>query len=252
MPCNTTHIDISKIHKSVSETSIQILNLSEQIVENVSSILPTSTATKGKKTAQALINVLNPLFENQFRKSFEKSAAEALHLSPIEKSADKVKNELTLLKKNKIQIIEATSVNDRDVENFLASGKSFKQLDRERMHLYESKANAEKETKIRLEKEQKGQVVHKKHHGNFSNYTFNKEEFLVEIKSLMEKGIVNWTRLAKKYDVTNTITGNKPQNAGQVLFMFAKANGIDIMSFNKHKAVSGRDILRRVRRPKKR
>ncbi|CAG2226842.1 unnamed protein product [Mytilus edulis] len=89
MPCNTTHIEISKIHKSVSETSIQILNLSEQIVENVSSILPTSTATKGKKTAQALINVLNPLFENQFQKSFEKSAAEALHLSPIEKSADK-------------------------------------------------------------------------------------------------------------------------------------------------------------------
>ncbi|CAC5364623.1 unnamed protein product [Mytilus coruscus] len=202
-------------------------------------------------TAQALINVLNPLFENQFRKSFEKSAAEALHLSPIEKSADKIKKELTLLKKNKIQIIEAISVNDRDVENFLASGKSFKQHDRERMHLYESKANAEKETKIRLEKEQKGQVVHKKHHGNFSNFTFNKEEFLVEIKFLMEIGIVNWTRLAKKYDVTNTITGNKPQNAGQVLFMFVKANGIDIMSFNKHKAVSGRDILRRVRRPKK-
>ncbi|CAG2185558.1 unnamed protein product [Mytilus edulis] len=129
MPCNTTHIEISKIHKSVSETSIQILNLSEQIVENVSSILPTSTATKGKKTAQALINVLNPLFENQFQKSFEKSAAEALHLSPIEKSADKKKKELTLLKKNKTQIIEAISVNDRDVENFLASGKSFKQHD---------------------------------------------------------------------------------------------------------------------------
>ncbi|VDI28469.1 Hypothetical predicted protein, partial [Mytilus galloprovincialis] len=178
--------------------SIQILNLSEQIVENVSSILPTSTATKGKKTAQALINVLNPLFENQFQKSFEKSAAEALHLSPIEKSADKNKKELTLLKKNKTQIIEAISVNDRDVENFLASGKSFKQHDRERMHLFESKANAEEETKRRLEKEQKGQVVLKKHHGNFSNYTFNKDEFLVEIKSLMEKGIVNWTRLAKK------------------------------------------------------
>ncbi|CAG2208762.1 unnamed protein product [Mytilus edulis] len=59
------------------------------------------------------------------------------------------------------------------------------------MHLFESKANAEEETKRRLEKEQKGQVVLKKHHGNFSNYTFNKDEFLVEIKSLMEKGIVN-------------------------------------------------------------
>ncbi|CAC5383132.1 unnamed protein product [Mytilus coruscus] len=113
------------------------------------------------------------------------------------------------------------------------------------MHLYESKANAEKETKIRLEKEQKGQVVHKKHHGNFSNYTFNKEEFLVEIKSLMEKRHCKLDKTCEKYDVTNTITGNKPQNAGQVLFMFAKANGIDIMSLINIKTVSGRDILRR-------
>ncbi|CAG2249232.1 unnamed protein product [Mytilus edulis] len=57
MPCNTTHIEISKIHKSVSETSIQILNLSEQIVENVSSILPTSTATKAVHTSKLMGNI---------------------------------------------------------------------------------------------------------------------------------------------------------------------------------------------------
>ena len=253
LPCNTTHINSSRIHKSITEMSINVADLGEQIVENVTSQLPPSTAnTKGNRTATALINVLNPLFEKEFHKSFEKCVADSLHLTPAEKSTQKQKEILTLLKENKNKIQEATSIDDTDVNNFLSSGKSFQQHDRERMLLFNTHDAAEKQTKMCLEKQRKGLLVQKKHHGKFENYTFNKDDFLLEIKSLVPNGIVNWTRLGKKYDVTHKVTGNKPQNAGQILFMFAKANGIDVLSLNKQRTVSGRDILRRIRGSKKR
>jgi hypothetical protein len=61
--------------------------------------------------------------------------------------------------------------------------------------------------------------------GKFSNYQFDKTKFLQDMKSIPSGTPVSWTELARKYQVRNA-QGNAPGNAGQVLFQFARQNGI--------------------------
>jgi hypothetical protein len=85
--------------------------------------------------------------------------------------------------------------------------------------------------------------------GTFSNYQFDKTKFLQDMKSIPSGTPVSWTELARKYQVRNA-QGNAPGNAGQVLFQFARQNGIDVFQCNRNQRISGRDYFRRVRRPK--
>lgn len=103
---------------------------------------------------------------------------------------------------------------------------------------------------VRVRKEMEGICKPKKHHGNFDNYIFEKEKFLEEISSLSAGSNVNWSALARKFDV-KTIKNQVPTNRGQVLMMFAKSNGINVYQFNTQSRLSGRDYIRRVKRAKK-
>jgi hypothetical protein len=58
--------------------------------------------------------------------------------------------------------------------------------------------------------------------------------------------------LATKYNLKSLKSNDAPGNGGQVLMNFAKDNGIEINQLNTHMNVSGRDILHRIRRSKKR
>jgi hypothetical protein len=69
------------------------------------------------------------------------------------------------------------------------------------------------------------------------------------MKSIPSGTPVSWTELARKYQVRNA-QGNAPGNAEQVLFQFARQNGIDVFQCNRNQRISGRDYFRRVRRPK--
>lgn len=146
LPCNTIHLETSKIHQSIARSSVQVANMSEVLVQNMSTLVQPSTANvKANRTATALINVLNPLFEKEFKKSFEKCVADSLHLTPRETPSDKNNKIVTLLKENKNMICEASTINNADIENFLSSGKSYQQHDRERMLLFNTRNEAEQQ-----------------------------------------------------------------------------------------------------------
>ena len=100
-----------------------------------------------------------------------------------------------------------------------------------------------------IDKENRSIRKPKKHHGKFESYDFDKESFLDEVKALPRGHPINWTRLAKKYDVK--CKGVVPGNAGQVLQAFAKCNGVNVFNFALNKRLSGRDYARRIRRQHK-
>ena len=139
--------------------------------------------------------------------------------------------------------------NGNDVNNFLKSGKSYNQYNRDRMDLcFESPDQAEKRMEEQLRKEGTGRKPIK-HHANFGKYIFDKDAFLQNIREKPRGSLVNWTRLAREYNVT--CHGKFPLNAGQVLYEFAKYKKVDVSSFNRSKRIAGRDYRRRIRRAKK-
>ena len=94
----------------------------------------------------------------------------------------------------------------------------------------------------RCNKENAGLIKQEKHHGHFSKYLFEKENFLQDIQSLKPESHLNWQSMARKYQI-QTKNGVLPLNGGKVFKEFAKQNGINTNHFNNHV---------RVRRTKKR
>lgn len=128
-----------------------------------------------------------------------------------------------------------------DVQDFLSSGISYSQYERQRLKKYfETPESAKKSHEQKIKKINSGIKKIKKHHGKFENYQFEKESFLLEMQENKSEN-VNWS------DIRNR-NGSLPPNAGQILKDFAKSNGIDVDKFNKQKIVSGRDISHRIRR----
>ncbi|CAC5411692.1 unnamed protein product [Mytilus coruscus] len=165
-------------------------------------------------------------------------------------SRKKKKKTNQILTENTRSINKAIQNENEDVKKFLSSGKSYAQYERERKLYFTSKPKAKENMIVRVRKEMEGICKPKNHNGNFDNYIFEKEKFLEEISSLSAGSNVNWSALARKFDV-KTIKNQVPTNRGQVLMMFAKSNGINVYQFNTQSRLSGRDYIRRVKRAKK-
>ena len=113
------------------------------------------------------------------------------------------------------KIVKEIESNDADVLNFLASGKSFEQYERDRLFTFNiDTEEAEKLMIKRCNKENADVIKKKKHHGHFSRYLFEQEKFLQDIRSLKPASHVNWQSMAKKYQI-QTKNGVFPLNRGQ-------------------------------------
>jgi hypothetical protein len=53
-----------------------------------------------------------------------------------------------------------------------------------------------------------GKVKPKKHHGKYTNYCFDKDTFLEEMKKKTQNAVVNWTKLATKYNLKSNLFEN--------------------------------------------
>ena len=115
---------------------------------------------------------------------------------------------------------------------------------------YVSRSEAQRKLKIKLEKHKAGKLKTKKHHGKFSSYVFDKDDFLSAIRQQPKGSRINWRKLGEKFNVKNK-GGKRPANEGQILFEFAKANGINTDNFNINMRISHRDYFQRLRRAKK-
>ena len=249
--CLTVHAEYSSLHTSY-EKSANLHHLCNNIVENIENVTSPSTnvEAKGKKSVKLLLKVLQPVVENKYNIDFKKTVANTLSLTPKIPANEQKRTILKSVKTAQSEIQHSFQQNDNDLSHLLSSGKSFKQHDSDRMETcFIDRTLAEQAAKELHEKVASGHKKPKIHHGKFDSYIFDKDTFLDEIKNLTS-GIVNWTRLARKYKIR--CNGKIPGNAGQILQAFAKANGIDPFKYNKHRQLSGRDHVSRIRRSKKR
>lgn len=144
------------------------------------------------------------------------------------------------------------SENSNDLQNFLASGKSFSQLHRERLDLYyETPRGAKERTEKQTNKIKEGKTKLKNHVGKAQNYQLKKDEFIEFLQNVKPGSAIVWRSLAQKFNLRNR-NGNIPQNSGQIMKVLAEINGIDTSELNTQIRVSGRDYFQRVRRAKMR
>ncbi len=187
----------------------------------------------GKKFIKHLITDLQEQgFEEQFDISVKDAIGSALQMVPKISSKENKKNEAMKLKNTVKEI--SSKYNENSLQNILKENISFSQWDRQRKsNSLETSNNSRNRSSV----------------GNFENYTFNKVQFLADIRNLKQGDVVNWSQLARDFNVN--INGVLPSNGGQVLKEFAQVNGIDTDLFNVDRKISGRDYKKQRRQKKK-
>ena len=251
--CNNIHREYSELHASFfgepQRVSEACLNLAEHVISKFqNSKSPTSAPKKGINMMKNVVDMLQPVIEDKtginFTNQLSKNINSTITYPEIQRNAI-VKN----IKSSNKTVEKVMSEDNVDVMNFLASGKSYNLHDSDRMNSsFVSKEKAKQKVENKLQTEKSGKSKSKVHHAKFENYDFDRDAFLDELQRFPPNKPINWTRLAKKYNLTRQ--GQVPPNAGQVLMQYAKSKGVDVYTFNKSKRVSGRDYLRRVRRSK--
>lgn len=130
------------------------------------------------------------------------------------------------------------------MHNFLASGKSFSQLHRERLDTYyETPRGAKERTEKQANKIKEGKQKLKSHIGKAQTYQLKKDKFIEFLQSVKPGSAIVWRSPALKFCLRNR-NGNIPKNLGQVMKVLAENNGIDTSKFNTQMRVSGRDFFR--------
>ena len=96
--------------------------------------------------------------------------------------------------------------------------------------------------------EKSGKSKRKNHAGNFDRMLWDKDALKKEIESKMDGEKVNWSEIARIYNVTNK-KGEIAKNGGQIVQEWLVNEGVNIHRFKKLQEVSTKP---RVRRKKKR
>ena len=85
IPCTTIHVETSKLHKSIPGTSQAITDDCENLAGNmIGMISPNSsgTAQKGLKVIKSVVEVLQPIVENQLDVKFGTKLSSTLSITP--------------------------------------------------------------------------------------------------------------------------------------------------------------------------
>eukprot|EP00058_Branchiostoma_floridae_P018560 XP_002604049.1 hypothetical protein BRAFLDRAFT_71661 [Branchiostoma floridae] len=149
-----------------------------------------------------------------------------------------------LYREFKADVEAAQRLNNKDVEVAYATDESLRSRRKRRLaEEFESKDEAEQRTKKRKLLEELGQRKPRNKLGNFENWaTFDGERLKQEVDSYEDGENVNWTELARKYEI-KTPDGKVPPNAGQLLKLWLKKQHIDTERFNKLSSA----VIRRAR-----
>ena len=98
----------------------------------------------------------------------------------------------------------------------------------ERLSLsFETVEAAKQRTEMTLEKIRTGQKNAKKHCGDFSQMTWDKEALKREFENLPEDTVVNWSDIARRYKITD----QSGKTGGQITKEWIIRQGIDTDKF---------------------
>lgn len=242
--CESQSLKETALHKSVSVQASSIISKTQELFTEVKNL-------KGTKP-EHIIRILEPVMEKEFKTSMKSTVSKQFILIEKPTSEQKQKQNIKQTKENKQKMHRVISENSNDLHNFLASGKSFSQLQRERLETYyETPRGAKERTEKQTNKIKEGKTKLKNHVGKAQNYQLKKDEFIEFLQNVKPGSAIVWRSLALKFNLRNR-NGNIPQNSGQIMKVLAEINGIDTSKLNTQIRVSGRDYFQRVRRAKMR
>ena len=66
--------------------------------------------------------------------------------------------------------------------------------------------------------------------GNFENMQWDKQALLEEVNSYADGTVINWSALARQYQVKNK-NGELAKNGGQIVQEYLKSQGVDVSKF---------------------
>ena len=87
--------------------------------------------------------------------------------------------------------------------------------------------------------------------GCIDRYTWQSEECLCEVSGMADGAKINYSGLARKYNLKNS-KGNTPGNAGQIVKEFLVRNGIAVQKFSQINRTAGDNEVFQIRRKKRR
>ena len=180
VPCNSTHLISSQLHKSVSSLTSNIQQNCEEATKSmISMVSPNShSKRKGIQVVKIIVNLIQPIVEKDLNIEFDRKLEEHITLSPPINPKDHQIEIRNSIKKSKTLVEQSLRDNGKDLSNFLGSPKSYNQYSRDRMDAcFESTDEAAIRVQKDLEKEKRGKKCNQ-HHGRFSSYDFCRDEFL--------------------------------------------------------------------------
>lgn len=241
VPCEILLVNYSTLHKSTTEST-------EKMVKKKTNELVNEMTHNNSYGAEQLLNLLDPVMKKSLKTDLKSSVSKKFNLTEKVSSEQKRKHKIQITRESTKTIEQLIGKNENEVQNFLASGKSYSQVERDRLStFFEASNTAKKRINETSEKFLTGKKNPKTHTDTIENYHFDKEDFLNFIRNLAPGSKVIWRYLAFKFHVKNK-NGITPKNAGQVLQKYAEQNGVNVNQFNTSERVSGRDFLQRVRR----
>ena len=141
---------------------------------------------KGVDGVHELLNVLEPIVEKKINTKLKTSVQQKYNLTEKIPSEQKRKMKLQITRENSKKISNIIGNNEKEIQSFLASGKSYSQIDRDRFAtFYEGMQDATKRTSTKTIKIKQGKMKQKTHIGNLENYSFQRAEFLKYLGSVI-------------------------------------------------------------------
>jgi hypothetical protein len=241
-PCSFEN-ELSMLHTSFGKDRQEAVSLCHEMTNILIKKSGQPKSIKGSRNvAKTIINAIKPVFEEKTGHNFTQIIAHSLNLTPKQKPEEKRKQATNKIRNSHEKTTTSQREGDADLNYFLASGKSYREHDRDRFATgFVSSEQCATEVQGRLQKENQKIVKPKPHHGPFQSYEIDDKAVSEALSTLPDDRPINWTRLAKETNVT--VKGKTPGNAGQVLKQYAIYKGLHSNKM---------EYLRRIRRRKKR
>lgn len=128
-PCEHSKLlNYSVLHKSATESTKNLIHLSNEIVNELDN--------KNNIGVNNILNVFEPIFDEKFQTNLKTVVSKRYNLTKKLPSEQKRKQKTMQTRENTNKINKIITNNENELQNFLASGKSYSQFDRDRLGMF--------------------------------------------------------------------------------------------------------------------
>lgn len=137
VPCEILLVNYSTLHKSTTEST-------EKMVKKKTNELVNEMTHNNSYGAEQLLNLLDPIMKKSLKTDLKSSVSKKFNLTEKVSSEQKRKHKIQITRESTKTIEQLIGKNENEVQNFLASGKSYSQVERDRLSTFFEASNTAK------------------------------------------------------------------------------------------------------------